>query len=474
MRTRLVIASLMALGLVVGACGSSASKVTGGTPAAKPETVVLTLANPHSSDAEIGEWMRAVERLSGGSIRIEARGNWRSGEVEAERGTLRDVRAGRVDLARIPTRAWDTFGVDSFQALEAPLLVDSLALQAKVLTGPVGAAMLDGVRAAGVVPVGVLPGSPRRPVGVTRDLLGPADYRGARVGLRPSAIHELTMRTLGARVEPMAAEQLLGGLDGTESDFLTLDFARYDQQARSMTANVVLWPRAVAIVINRDAWARLGDEQRAILTEASHTAVADVMRRERTNERGGPEATCSADFSLVRAPAEVLAALRRAVAPVYSRLERDTATRHRIEQIQEIKASVPSERVPTCDWQRRRASGVIEARLVGRWQVMATYEQVKAAPREQGEEAEENWGRLTLVLGRNGDFELHNDRSPGAPVGFGTWATRGDLLVFTTGGNFQSGAGEEWQYRWTLFRGALALEKLYGPAALTVAPLARR
>jgi TRAP-type C4-dicarboxylate transport system substrate-binding protein len=464
---------LIVLVLALAGCGSSASKVTGGTPAAKADAVVLTLANPHSSDFEIGDWIRAVERLSRGSIRIEARGDWRRGEVEAERGTLEDVRTGKVDLARIPTRAWDTFGVDSFQALEAPLLVDSLVLQEKVLTGPLGTAMLEGVRAAGVEPVALLPGSPRRPVGVTRDLLAPADYHGARIGLRPSAIHELTMRTLGARVEPLAAQQILDGLDGTESDFLTLDFSRYDQQARSMTANVVLWPRAVAIVMNRDAWERIGDEQRAILAEAS--AVGDVMRRERVNERGGPEATCSADFSLVRARPGAVAALRRAVAPVYSRLERNAATRQTIEQIREIKATLPRERVPTCDQQRGRASGLIEDQLVGRWQVMATYEQLRAAPREQGETADENWGRITLVLDRNGDFEMHNDRYPHGPLGFGTWATRGDILTFTTGGNLATGAGEEWRYRWTLFRGTLALEKVCcGPSALTVAPLTHR
>jgi TRAP-type C4-dicarboxylate transport system substrate-binding protein len=464
---------LIVLVLALAGCGSSASKVTGGTHAAKADAVVLTLANPHSTDFEIGDWIRAVERLSGGSIRIEARGDWRRGEVEAERGTLEDVRTGRVDLARIPTRAWDTFGVDSFQALEAPLLVDSLALQEKVVMGPLGTAMLEGVRAAGVEPVALLPGSPRRPVGVTRDLLEPADYRGARIGLRPSALHEATMRTLGARVEPMAAEQTLDGLDGTESDFLTLDFARYDQQARSMTANVVLWPRAVAIVMNRDAWERLGDEQQAILTEAA--AVGDVMRRERVYERGGPEATCSANFSLVRARPGAVAALRRAVAPVYRRLARNAATRRAIDQIREIKATLPREWVPTCDQERERASGLIEDRLVGRWQVMATYEQLQAAPREQGETAEENWGRITLVLDRNGDFEMHNDRYPHGPLGFGTWATRGDVLTFTTGGDLETGAGEEWRYRWTLFRGALALEKVCcGPSALTVAPLTHR
>jgi TRAP-type C4-dicarboxylate transport system substrate-binding protein len=466
---------LIVLVLALAGCGSSASKVTGSTPAAK--AVVLTLANPHSGDTEIGEWTRAVERLSGGSIRIEVKCDWRSREIEAERGTVEDVRAGRVDLARVPTRAWDAFGVESFQALEAPVLVDSLALQEKVLAGPLGAAMLDGVRAAGVEPVGVLPGSLRRPVGVTEDLLEPADYRGARIGLRPSAVHEAAMRALGARVERLGGDHSLDGRDGTEADFLTLDFSRYDQQGRSMTANVVLWPRAVSIVMNRDAWERLSREQRAILTDASQEALPDVMRRERIYERGGPEATCSADFSLVRARPGAVAGLRRAVAPVYRRLERDAATRRAIEEIRAIKATLRAQPVPTCDMRRARGPGPIEDRLVGRWQAMVTAEQLQAARRNTGEEVEANWGRVTLALGADGRFEFLNDRYPGGPIGYGTWASRGDVLTLSAGGDFRSGAGERWRYRWTLFRGALALKKLPSdvpPTSLTVAPLSQR
>ena len=146
MRAQLVIASLAALGLLAGGCGSSASKATG---ARSEEPVTLTLANPNAGDADVGAWMKAVERLSEGSIRIELRSDWRADEAQAERGTLADVHAGKVDIAKIAARAWDTLGVTSFQALHAPFLVDSLELERRVLTGPLGAEMLAGVRDAG-------------------------------------------------------------------------------------------------------------------------------------------------------------------------------------------------------------------------------------------------------------------------------------------------------------------------------------
>jgi hypothetical protein len=168
---------------------------------------------------------------------------------------------------------------------------------------------------------------------------------------------------------------------------------------------------------------------------------------------------------------------------VYRRLERDAAVRQAIEEIQRLKATLPGDPVPACGG-RSRPTGPIEDRLVGRWQATVTYEQLQAARREPGEAAADNWGRVTLALGADGEFELLNDRFGDAPIGFGTWSSRGDVLTFTTGGDLATGAAETWRYRWTLFRGALALEKQCGetrpadidcgPTALTVAPLTRR
>ena len=136
---------LALFGTFLSSCSSSANKATG---ARDVEPVTLTLANPHPGDGEIGEWVTAVERLSRGAVQIEVHGDWRIGELDADRGMLRDVKSGRVDIAHIPAYAWDRLGVKSLQALDAPLLVDSLELQERVVTGELGEALMAGVRTA--------------------------------------------------------------------------------------------------------------------------------------------------------------------------------------------------------------------------------------------------------------------------------------------------------------------------------------
>jgi TRAP-type transport system periplasmic protein len=406
------------------------------------------------------------------------RGDWRTGELDADRRMLRDVRAGRVDLAHIPAYAWDTVGVRSLQALEAPLLVDSFELQERVVTGDLGATMLAGVRAAGVEPVGLLPGPLKRPVGLARELRAPEDYGGAAIGMRPSAMHEATMRALGARVVARALQSALPpGLDGSEADLSQVDAEPFRGQVRSVTADVVLWPRPTTLVMNRDAWEDLTSDQQAVLREAARAAAGPFLERERRLERGGLKVLCDGDASLVRAGASQVAALRRAVEPVHRRLERDADSRAALEEIRSLKAELPTAPAPACSSAEERAGVPADSPVVGTWQVHVSAKELAAAPLLSGEPVEAIWGTITLELDADGDFEMLNDRFPGQPQGLGTWTARGDVLTFTPGGTVNMGAGETWRYRWTLFRGSLVLRRLSrgaGPTVLTVAPLRRR
>lgn len=473
MRAQLAIVSMAALALLAGGCGSSASKATG---ARSEAPVVLTLANPNASDAGVDAWMKAVGRLSEGGIRIELRSGWRGDEVEAERGTFEDVRAGKVDIAKIPARAWDTLGVTSFQALHAPFLVDSLELERSVLTGPLGAEMLDGVRVAGVEPLGALPGPLRFPLGISRDLDGVAAYRGALIGSRPSAVAEATVDALGGRSVDLAAGADIAKLDGFDASLADIDGFGYDDVARSVTLDAPLWPRADTLVMNRDAWRRLTRAQREILTGAAREAVDPVMAYLRGFDHAGAQILCDRRFPFVRARAGGVDELRRAVEPVYRRLESDAATRDALGGIRELKADTPAPAVASCG-PDAAAPEPASGPLVGTWHTRATRELMAAADRNDGEVLKDNYGDITLILGRDGRFEFHNARFPGEPLGFGTWTSRDNVLAMKAGGTANQGRGETWRYAWNLFRGSLALRKLRGPTpgptALTVAPLRR-
>jgi TRAP-type transport system periplasmic protein len=189
----LVAAAAATLAVAASACAGSGEDKAGGSSRGKP--VVLTLALDNGVDSD--EFVKAVERLSGGSVRIDVKASWRRGQFDQEAQTIADVRAGKFDLALVGARAWDTVGVTTFQALLAPFLVDSYALQRRVLGSEVAGRMLAGVEQLGLVGVALLPGPLRRPLGVSQALVRPEDYDGVTVGIGPGRVAESTFRELG-------------------------------------------------------------------------------------------------------------------------------------------------------------------------------------------------------------------------------------------------------------------------------------
>ena len=159
--------------LALGGCGSSGADKAGGERASKP--TVLTLANANGDSVELEPFANAVERRSGGTLKIVFKNHWRPGQADAEAGLIRDVKAGKADLGWAGTRAFDDVGVPAFDALHAPLLIDSLPLERTVLESPLVPAMLGGLKPAGVTGLGILPGPLRRPLGVA-PLVKPQDY----------------------------------------------------------------------------------------------------------------------------------------------------------------------------------------------------------------------------------------------------------------------------------------------------------
>jgi TRAP-type C4-dicarboxylate transport system substrate-binding protein len=320
-----------ALTLAGSACSSSQRDKAGGTHESR---VVLTLANtdPDPANMDSADFVAAVERISDRKIRIEAKFGWRSGETpeSAEESTIDDIRAGEVDLAVIPARAWDRIGVGSFRALLAPFLVDSVALQQRVVTSPLASPMLEGLKRLGLVGIAVLPGELRYPLGISRPLVSRADYVGATIGIRPTPIAKATFRSLGASSASYGPGSL-SRLDGAELGPGTIAYNRYQERAITLTANVVFWPRATTIVMNRQAFDSLSAEDRNMLRRAGVEAVDPVAERIQHDTETWLNSVCRGNrFALVRASTSDRAALRRAVASVYVELERNELTREQI------------------------------------------------------------------------------------------------------------------------------------------------
>ena len=340
-------AVLAASAIALTACSGSSSDKAGGVEEAEPR--VLTMAVQIDAN-QMAAFAEDLSRLSGGTLEIEFKEGWRLAEAKYEAGTLEDVKAGKVDMALVGARAFDSVGVTSFQALVAPLLIDSYDLEAKVFEEGLPEQMLADVERPDIVGVGVLPGPMRKMLGISKPFLSPEDFAGQAVGLQDSAVAEKTLVALGASPMPVPAEAPLDGLDGYEQHLGSIAGNSYDANAEYVTSNVNLWPRPLVIVMGSEAFESLTDEQRSALRAAAAAAVPEALAADREEDEEAADTLCRRGMTFATGSESDLAELRAALEPVYVDLRRDPQTRSYIDAITSLKREITaSTETPVCD-----------------------------------------------------------------------------------------------------------------------------
>jgi TRAP-type C4-dicarboxylate transport system substrate-binding protein len=458
---------VVATAVVAGGCslGGGSDKAGG---ANRSHAVVLALANHEEAGGDLEDFAREVKRLSKGSLRIEFKNRWRLREVDYERRTIEDVGDGKVDLGKIGARAFDTAGVRSLQPLVAPFAVDSYALQRRVLRSALPARMLRGVGRLDVVGIALLPGELRKPLGVSRALVAASDYRDATIAIRPSELSARTFRALGARTRAHLPEADISRFDGAEVALPEVEGSRYDDPARTLATNVNLWPRAVAIVMNRHAWDALSGDQREALHAAGRAAVDPTIKRLRGLENEGLGVLCNRRRLVFRsASAAQLRALRAATSPVTRGLRHDPATRDVAREIAAMRAEVEPEPAPSCGGVQGKRANRRSTRVDGLWRMDSTAaELARVAPEDA--DLPENWGRQTFAL-RAGRFAFTNENRQACIWGYGTYIVKDDVVEwrFEAGGgdsptDSTNRPGEVFKYRWSRYRDRLTFRALKG------------
>jgi TRAP-type C4-dicarboxylate transport system substrate-binding protein len=414
------------------------------------------MAAGDGGSVELDKFVADVAARSNGSVQITVDYDWRQGERNYEADLAKDVAAGKADLGVVSPRAFDGIGVHTFNALIAPLLVDSYALERKALESEAAEGMLAGLDAAGLRGIGYLMGPLRRPIGFTRDLRSLADYAGAKIGLRASDLGATALAAWGAEpVVPLPGDN--SGLDGMEGNLTTVrEF--FDRGVGSLTGNVVLWPRPDVLFANAARYDALNDAQRDAISAAAASAL---VSSDTSVQATGDEAygvLCNLGLSVVSASDADLAALREAVEPVYAKLERDPGTKAAIAAFRALRGSTATEVIPECPAVSPPSAPATTSPIDGVWTTSFTRDELAASPLllDTGELNNENWGEFRMVLDEGRvSLEQHNDLDHYSTSGTFTVDGNDVTLRPTVGGN----AGEVFTFRWSLFQDTLTLER---------------
>jgi TRAP-type C4-dicarboxylate transport system substrate-binding protein len=434
-RARLATVALAVIAAVVaGGCGGGGS---GDKAGGSGEPVVLRMANAYGdlqTAPVIEQFVSQVKERSGGNLRIQVTSRWGDYADDAEQQVVRAVAAGKVDLGWAGARVFDTMGVPSFQALQAPMLIDSYALEQAVVASDLPGQMLQGLDKVGVRGLGVLPDSLRKPIAVKHPVLGVGDWRGITFGTLKSQGQAQAIRSLGAT--PMEVfrrsrnEALLDGrLQGLEMDLFVYEHGGPVQPAPYVTANVTLWPQMDVLFANPVRLGRLTEQQRGWLQQAAQDAAGRVAALADRDAQSLKNACGSGARFPTASPAD-LAALRGAFASVYASLERDPQTKAFIERIQALKRStsaeaplaIPAGCTGTAPQQPAASAGTAPADLNGTYRYLLTKEDA----RKVGDPEVDQFPHVNTVKLRDGKVE-------GGCFGQGaTYSVTGDQITFDT------------------------------------------
>jgi hypothetical protein len=273
----------------------------------------------------------------------------------------------------------------------------------------------------------------RKPLGASRPLTQPADFRGQRIGITESRVARETLRTLGATAIAVPAGARIGGLDGIEQQVESIESNTYDAAAKYLTTNINLWPRPLVVFVNEAAFAALEPVQRDVLREAVRHALSKALAATQSRERDAGAELCRRGLSFVVATPADISTLREALAPVYRELERDDQTRAFIARIAKLRqaTSVAAETLPSCSTGERSASAAIRD---GVYTNTTTADDARRARIRAGDRF---YARLPvrhrLVL-KSGDFVIHDIFPNGqTEIGAsGTYSVYRDRIIFQT------------------------------------------
>jgi TRAP-type C4-dicarboxylate transport system substrate-binding protein len=347
-QARLATLSLAVIATVVaGACTSGGG--VGDKAGGSGEPVVLRLANTSSNLTLLPAVLYFVDRvkeLSAGNVRIAVADRWGNFSADAEQQVVEDVSTGEIDLGWVGTRVFDTMGVKSFQALTAPMLIDSYALENAVIHSGIPDQLMQGLDDVGVAGLGVLADGLRKPIGVNAPIVGVADWRDITFGTYKSESQAQAIRALGAtpaEVFGTYREQAIDNrtIQGFEFNLYNYRDPRWLRRAPYVTANINLWPQMDVLLANRDRLGSLSGQQQGWLRQAAQDAANRSAALADTDAQS-IRVACDAGARFADASKDDLAGLQSALAPVYADLQRDPETKALIQRIQVLKRSTPA------------------------------------------------------------------------------------------------------------------------------------
>jgi TRAP-type C4-dicarboxylate transport system substrate-binding protein len=372
--------------VMVGACLACSPPPAKSGGAIAPLTLHALSPSPTGNHQPGDDLLEAIGRLvkssSNGAVTIATKPGGESNDMPGD--VLAQVRDGRIDLGVVRASRFALAGVTTFQALQAPFVVDNEALAERVAADPIAADMMGGLDDLGLVGLAIVPSGLRHPIAYNRQLVSLADYQGAMINTSPSLEVAQLIAAFGATPDySVGGERLAKVDDGSLTGIETSLWQDVGIYPATLTGNVVLFSKFDVVIINKTVYDALSEAQRSALQEAIQAAIPATLA-DRTEESEAAKEWCrDRNSSVVLASSQDLADLQAAAAPVRTALEQDPFTKRMIDRIIELSVGTVKADLQACE-PPSTTDVMIEPQgdqtvIDGVWRLQVDYEAVLAA-----------------------------------------------------------------------------------------------
>ena len=330
--------------LMVAGCSGQGAGKAGGAPAAAPNgTITLTFASADPLPVDT-TFAPLVDQDSGGHLRLRTV-FYNARSVSVDQTIAADLQKGKLDVADVGSRAWESLGVSAFRAYQDPFLITSRELLDAAVTGPVAAGLLATLKPAGITGLAIAPDSTRY-LYSTRPLTTPAQFSGAKIRINDSAATREVLAALDATpvteiaTGPPAVQALRDGtLTAIESNPVNAMENGYVQVAPYVVVNAPLFAKTTTFAVNSAQLARLPARDAGWLRQAAQQAAATEATSAADRAMWGT--LCGQGLKPLAVTGQQLTVLQNAEAPTYADLAADSQTTLAIDRIGGLATSEP-------------------------------------------------------------------------------------------------------------------------------------
>ena len=282
-----------------------------------------------------GEFFAELARVSHGHVRAVPV-SYDTRAPDGDQRVARDLIAGKLDVADVATRAWESLGVGAMRAFQSPFLITSDALLDRATADPrVTGPLLRSLAPLGVTGLAIQPTGVRYLFSSHAPLNSPEALAGARVRVSTSRLSDQIMRALRARPtsvirneDAVVAALERGRLDAVESNMHSAVNSGYVAAAPYISSPIFV--KANATMANSARLRTLGPQIVAWVRTAAERAAARVREQDASIDW---EAACGGGLRVTPSTPAYIDALQRALFGVHVGLDGDPVAALAIDRI---------------------------------------------------------------------------------------------------------------------------------------------